>query len=204
MRAAVLLALLATPGSTAAPPIDAVTVIVASEKAGCSGVAVSVVPGKTYVLTAKHCSNWGNPEAVTFSNGTTLFVDRIVTSANYDLELLRLQTKYTYPTAYIGFAHAPLTNFMFHGRSAEQDWAYALGVISGPPQVVRYSKKWLQRVIPLECLGCAEGGSGGGIFSDGKLIGIFVAGREDNSMSYMIPSSSVVKFLRAAAKEESK
>jgi S1-C subfamily serine protease len=203
VKAALIAAALTLPGAGATPPLEAVTVIVDSPKVGCSGVVVEVLPGKTYVMTAKHCSTLDNPEAVTFSDGTSLLVDRIVTSALYDLELLRVRTANTYPAAPIAFTQAPMTHFTFHGRSGGQDWAYAMGYISGPMQRLSYGK-WRQHTIPLACMGCAEGGSGGGIFADGKLIGIFVAGREDNSMSYMIPSSAVVRFIRAAALEESK
>jgi len=203
MNAALLAALLVIPGASPAP-IESVAVLVDSPKSGCSGTLVDVIPGRTFVLTAKHCSTLDDPDTITFSDGSVAGVDRIVLSHTYDLELLRVATKQAHPTAYIAFNTEPQTRLAFYGRSGDLDWVYAQGFIAGVQTTLKYSKVWEQKVIPIGCLGCAEGGSGGGMFSSGKLAGVFVAGREDNSMSFMIPSSSVVKFLRAAAIEESK
>jgi hypothetical protein len=201
MNAVLLVALLSIPSAVALPPLESVAVLVDSPKSGCSGTVVDVVPGRTYVLTAQHCSGLDDPDTVTFNNGDVVGVARIVDSHKYDLELLQLKPTHTRVGAYIGFTTTPLTHVSFLGRSGDLIWSYAEGFISGGEMKLKYGP-WLQSVIPVACVGCAEGGSGGGMFNERKLIGVYVAGHEDNSMSFMIPASSVVKFLRAAIEEE--
>ena len=183
--------------------IERSTVLVSSALEDCTGVVVPLRRPGVWVLTAKHCRTHADPDHVSFSDGTEGDVAESIISDNRDLMLLRVDSALPRYAAPLAVADpAPRTPFVTFGRSDDVDWSWGEGYISGAALAVKYkiSAVTEQWVMPMACLACDIGGSGGALYDGREVIGIFVAKRDGVPVGYMIPVSIVRAFLREAEK----
>ena len=160
----------------------------------CAGVAEGIEDARGYavdVLTARHCieptteDNYGegtllSPEkdtiAIRFHDGSTGQFDGAFSPTNsYDVELIRVRAQRVHVgIAQPNFAIAPdqPLHVLGHSRNSDWGWKPAKSVDGTQASLIA---GWAYTSM-IECPQCAEGDSGGGVWSnDGKLVGIFNA-----------------------------